>query len=562
MTSVGIDFGTTNSVVAHFAAGSPAVLSSDEPPADWAGLGFDRVLPTVFGRGLDDRPIFGWQAKQRPGSLAAVKRLLRAEERAEVDGIEYSVEEIATLIFGHLKRSGAAQGVGFDQAVVTIPANSRGIARYRTKLAAGMAGVQVQALINEPTAAAMSYSMRSATEETLMVVDWGGGTLDVTILRNVEGVFMEQASKGIQKLGGLDFDSALARLVLDTVSDSDRWTQDERTGFRLDVERAKIQLSELEEVSVPLPGGQYRRITRPMYEQVIQSQVHRVREPIEQCLKDLGGSASDIDALVLVGGTCKTPLIRRFVADAVGLSPAPGIDPMTAVAEGAAVASAILGGDLDDRDFFVSTEHALGTKVLNPNVGLVFSELIPRNHKLPARATETFTPVRDFQDQLQVEVVEGDPEKPLDDDDNVVLKEWTITLPEPRAFGEISIDLTYSYDVDGILHVHGEDSLGNVVLDEAVSYGASVDKRELTRIAQRVSRTLDEDRIAGPPGPSASSLSAADRQLVNDVQAKILPFIDDAEATQLRSAVTRLEGGDASAAAELQAATRQYSYLL
>lgn len=562
MASIGIDFGTTNSVVANYAAGSLSVLSIDEPPAEWAALGFDRVLPTVFGRGDQDQPIFGWAAKQRPGSLAAVKRLLRAEEVADVDGVEFVVEEIATMIFGHLKRASASQGVAFDQAVVTIPANSRGVARHRTKLAAGMAGVQVMALINEPTAAAMAYSMKSAHEETMLVVDWGGGTLDVTVLRNVDGVFMEQASKGIQQLGGLDLDSALSRLVLNTVSDSSSWSAGDRAGFRLDIERAKIQLSTAEHVSIAIPGGQYRQVTRTMFEHAIRAQVERVREPIERCLADIGAQKSDIDALVLVGGTCKMPAVRNLVSDLLGQGPATGIDPMTAVAEGAAVAAAILSGDLDDRDFFVSTEHALGTIVFDPEVGLSFSELIPRNHKLPARVTKSYTPVTDFQEVLNVEVVEGDPSKPLSDDDNVVLKEWDLELPDPQPIGELSIELTYSYDVDGILHVAAQDSLGNALLDDVVSYGASLDRRSLTQIAQRASTALDSGRIMAPDTVRPTSLTPEQRKLCTDIQTKIIPFIDEGEAGALRDAVKRLEGDEPAAEALLTAATRKYSYLL
>lgn len=562
MASIGIDFGTTNSVVAQFAAGALSVLSIDEPPAQWAGLGFDRVLPTVFGRGDDDRPIFGWAAKQRPGSLAAVKRLLRAEERADVDGVEFVVEEIATLIFGHLKRASASQGVAFDQAVVTIPANSRGLARHRTKLAAGMAGIQVQALINEPTAAAMAYSMRSAHEETLMVVDWGGGTLDVTILKNVDGVFMEQSSKGIQQLGGLDFDTALSRIVMDTVSDPSKWNGGDRAGFRLDIEKAKIQLSTAEQVSVPLPGGEYRQVTRAMFEEAVRPQIERVRDPILQCLKDIGAQASDIDAVVLVGGTCKVPAIRQFVSDLLGRGPATGIDPMTAVAEGAAVASAILSGELDDRDFFVSTEHALGTIVLDPSTGLAFSELIPRNHKLPARVTDTFVPASDYQESVNVQVVEGDPSKLLDDDDNVILKSWTLDFPEPQPLGEITLDLTYSYDVDGILHVTAEDSLGNVLLSDDVSYGQAVEKRDLPKIANRVARTLDTGRIEPAGVRAASALGAEEQKLVTEVKTKIIPFIEDAEAAELRSLIASVESGDATSVPTLQAAVRKYSYLL
>lgn len=562
MASIGIDFGTTNSVVANYAAGALSVLSIDEPPAEWAAVGFDRVLPTVFGRGDHDQPMFGWAAKQRPGSLAAVKRLLRAEEVADVDGVEFVVEEIATMIFGHLKRASASQGVPFDQAVVTIPANSRGIARHRTKLAAGMAGVQVTALINEPTAAAMAYSMQSAHEETMMVVDWGGGTLDVTVLRNVDGVFMEQASKGIQQLGGLDLDSALSRLVLDTISDASSWSAGDRAGFRLDIERAKIQLSTAEQVSIPIPGGQYRQVTRTMFEHAIKAQVERVREPIEQCLTDIGAQKSDLDALVLVGGTCKMPTVRNFVSDLLGQGPATGIDPMTAVAEGAAVAAAILSGDLDDRDFFVSTEHALGTIAFDPEVGLGFSELIPRNHKLPARVTKSYAPVSDFQDVLNVEVVEGDPSKPLSDVDNVVLKEWDLEIPSPQPVGKLSIELTYAYDVDGILHVAAQDSLGNTLLDDVVSYGASLDRRNLTQIAQRASTALETGRIEAPETVRPTSLTPGQRQLCTNIKTKIIPFIDADEANALHDAVKRLEADDPAAEAQLTAATRKYSYLL
>lgn len=562
MASIGIDFGTTNSVVAQYASGSLSVLSIDEPPADWAALGFDRVLPTVFGRGDNGEPIFGWAAKQRPGSLAAVKRLLRAEEVADVDGTEFVVEEIATMIFGHLRRAAATQGVSFDQAVVTVPANSRGVARHRTKLAAGMAGVQVMALINEPTAAAMAYSMKAAHEETMLVVDWGGGTLDVTVLRNIDGVFMEQASKGIQRLGGLDFDSALSRLVLETVSDSSSWSAGDRAGFRLDIERAKIQLSSSEQVSIPIPGNEYRQVTRSMFEHAIRAQVERVREPMEQCMADIGAQKSDIDALVLVGGTCKVPAVRSFISELFGRGPATGIDPMTAVAEGAAVASAILSGEIDDRDFFVSTEHALGTIVLDPGVGLAFSELIPRNHKLPARVTKNYSPVVDFQETLNVKVIEGDASKPLGDEDNVILKDWEIEIPDPRPADEVSIELTYAYDVDGILHVSAQDDSGNLLLDDAVSYGVAVDRRSLAKIAQRASSALDGGRLEGSDVVRETGVPPSLRRLVVDVQTKIIPFIDEDEAAPLRDAIKVAEGGDESASGPLTAASRKYSYLL
>jgi len=235
---------------------------------------------------------------------------------------------------------------------------------------------------------------------------------------------------------------------------------------------------------------------------------------------------------------------------------------MTAVAEGAAVASAILSGELEDRDFFVSTEHALGTVTLDPGVGLSFSELIPRNHKLPARVSKSYTPVNDFQESLNVAVIEGDPSKSLGDDDNVILKEWDLELPEPQPIGELAIELTYSYDVDGILHVSAQDSLGNDLLDDVVSYGVAVDPRNLTKIARRASNALDSGRLEVPPTSREKSLPPEVRRLLADIQTKIIPFIDEVEAASLREATKRVESGDEDAVAELTAATRQYSYLL
>jgi molecular chaperone DnaK len=279
-------------------------------------------------------------------------------------------------------------------------------------------------------------------------------------------------------------------------------------------------------------------------------------------MADIGSQKSDIDALVLVGGTCKIPTVRNFVSELLGRGPATGIDPMTAVAEGAAVASAILSGELEDRDFFVSTEHALGTIVIDPGAGLSFSELIPRNHKLPARVTKSYTPVTDFQEVLNVKVIEGDPAKPLDDDDNVILKDWDLKLPEPQPIGELSIELTYSYDVDGILNVSAQDSLGNSLLEDVVSYGAAVDRRNLTKIAQRASNALETGRLEAPESVRGTSLSPELRKLITGIQAKIIPFINDGEAASLRDAVRRVEAGDGSAAGELTAANRKYSYLL
>jgi molecular chaperone DnaK (HSP70) len=564
MTALGIDFGTTNSVVAAYSQGNIEVLPIDEPPGDWSTLGFDRLLPSVFAVGDENEPLFGWAAKQRTTSkFEAVKRLFAQEEVVEAGGQTFVVEEVAALLFGHIKRASSAVGLNLNRAVVTVPANSRGLARYRTKLCAGMAGIEVPALINEPTAAAMAYASRTASDRTVLVVDWGGGTLDVTVLEMVGGVFMEQVSKGVQRLGGLEFDNRFARAILETVPDSDKWSDAERGSFRLDVERAKILLSSQEETNVKLPSGDYRRVTRKMFEDVAKPLIERARDSIERCLADTKELGTNLDAVILVGGTSKIPAVREFVANIVNLEPALGIDPMLAVAQGAAVASAILAGELETSDFFVSTEHALGTVAVQGRE-LAFSVLIPRNHKLPAKATDTYFPIADYQDSVIFRVLEGDPEKPLDDDDNVVLKEWEIPIEPPRPVAETAFEVSFEYDVDGILHVSVTDVREQrILLQDDVSFSISKDKKTLVQMANRVSKTLEKNTL-GSSKPSRPIDPDVQLILVR-ARTKVIPFVDDDEAEALRGLVSKLESASADEIGEakqaVEVALGKYSYL-
>lgn len=565
MTAVGIDFGTTNSVVAQYAAGEVDVIAVDHPPADWPG-GFHRVLPSVFALGAEREPLFGWRAKRQPkGKLEAVKRLFSSEDHVSVGTEEFFVEEVAALLFAELRRASLDQGVDFSQAVVTVPANSRGLARTRTKICAGMAGVEVAALINEPTAAAMAFGLTATDDQTILVVDWGGGTLDVTVLGVIGGIFMEQASKGIQRLGGLDFDREIYKHLTADILESSSWDEPQQSEMRLEVERAKIALSSRDEVSVAIPGGGRRLVTRKKLTEWVQPLVRRAQEPVERCLADLRMTPSSIDHLLLVGGTCMMPMVRDFVGDITGRDAARGVEAMTAVAEGAAVAAAILAGE-HDSDFFVSTEHALGTVAVDGRGLPRFSVLIERNHKLPAKETDRFVPVRDYQDSVLLTVIEGDPEKPLDHEDNVVLKEWEVEL-EPRPADETALDITYEYDVNGILHASVvEANSGKSLFSGDVAFVSGRDPHDLVAMAGRVDSLLQagESSARGPTtGPS----------LPNDVvitleraRGKVIPFVPDDEAKRLEELAVALEGGaaegdHAAAKQELEEALRRYAYL-
>lgn len=236
---------------------------------------------------------------------------------------------------------------------------------------------------------------------------------------------------------------------------------------------------------------------------------------------------------------------------------------MTAIAEGAAIASAILAGQIDDKDFFVSTEHALGTEVFDPTTGTShFDVLIPRNHKLPARVTKTYFPVRDFQEALDVSVLEGDPELPLGHIDNATLKEWSVPILQPGPSNETAIDITFAYDVDGILNVTAVGPKEQVLLNADVSFGATADKSNLVRIARAANEALSQGRLGGDSSGAPSSSTSVNHADVTNARTRIMPFVDDAEAKRIEDVCERVVAGDSSAASELASIVAMYSYLL
>lgn len=570
MTAFGIDFGTTNSVLAATTDGRVLeTVSLDEPPTEWATLGFDKVLPTVLadrGGEID----FGWRAKRNPNNLAAVKRMFATDDEVTLGGRRLKVEEAAGVFFRQIRERASMAGLKLDRAVVTIPANSRGLARFRTKISAGLSGIDVLALVNEPTAAAMAYSRSIRDGERVLVFDWGGGTLDVTILQNLGGVFMEEASKGIQRLGGIDLDAAFQSAMAARVPSGSSIDP-------FDLERAKVLLSSQESTTVSLVGGGVLEITRGELEDAIRPLILRTKEPIERCMADLG--QPKIDHLVLVGGSSKIPTVQRYIREILRLDPIEGVDPMTAVAEGAALAAGILTDQVRDYDFFVSTEHALGTVVHDAADQPHFSVLIPRNTKLPASATDGYTPRYDDQEQVKVRVIEGDPDVPFDHEDNVILKEWEVKLLEKRKVDEAGFTITFQYDVDGILHVKAVDGkTGNVMLDEQLTFGAASNRADFLDIKRRIDDlaggggggSADHPAPAAAPTPSAGgtgpSLSEASRAAVRQAKERIYPFVDDATQAQLDGLIAALvqapAGGEDQAREALERAVREHSYLL
>ena len=463
MPYVGIDFGTSNSVVANFRYGQAEVLPNRE------GL---KWTPSVVTVRRDNSLCFGQEAKENyeeDRSIRSVKRLLGTPDRVPLVGQNLRTEQIATMLFSMLKRDAEeALKEPIVKAVVTIPANSKGLARHATKICAGAAGMQVLTLINEPTAAAITYGLNASQDQTVLVYDFGGGTLDVTILRIHHGIFEELSSKGIGKLGGDDIDTALAVVLAKRFQDKtgyDILNSPHKTQFLLAVEKAKIDLSTspsaVARKAQLVPDKQLsleEPIDRAEFERIIRPLVEKSGTAIDEALSLRNLWPRDIDKILLVGGTSKIPLIRQFVSDKLGgkqPEPFDRVDPMTCVAQGAAIVSAILQGapGLDNHAFSVKLEHSLCANPINERRQVYLDPIIKRGVDIPCSYTKTYHPVADPAERVMISVFEGDVYDDPNHIDNVKLAEVPWEFQPPRAQRDAALDVTFEYGDDGILTV-------------------------------------------------------------------------------------------------------------
>ncbi|MFO0809216.1 MAG: Hsp70 family protein [Gemmataceae bacterium] len=466
MPYIGIDFGTSNSVVADFQFGRPVVLPNHEGHS---------ATPSVVTMRRDGSLAFGHEAKENfdeDRSIRSIKRVLGSASRVKLLGKELRPEQVAVMLLSLLKRDAEAViKEPIQKAVVTVPANSKGLARRATKLCAGAAGLQVLTLINEPTAAAICYGLDAQTEQTILVYDFGGGTLDVTVLRAHHGVFEEVASKGVGKLGGDDLDAALGSYIAERFQQKtgyDILESPQRTPFLLAVERAKIALSGEAYTVAWAPGLVPDRqlsleepIERLEFERLIKPFVQQSGGAIEEALSRCGMTARDVDRVLLVGGSSKIPYVRSYVANKLDKEPEPfeKIDPMTCVAQGAAIVSAILQGatGLDHYAYSVKLEHSLCANPIDERGKSFLDPIIRRGTDIPCSFTKTYYPVADPAERIVVSVFEGDVYDDPDDTENVKLAEIPWEFDPPRPQHDAGIEVTYAYDDEGILTVQIHD---------------------------------------------------------------------------------------------------------
>lgn len=561
---VGIDFGTSNSSIAGF-DGRPQVLCRDE----------NDLLPSVVAVRGDGTLVIGHEAKlifNGTNGRQSVKRILGRKDSVKMAGGSYDTLEIATLIFGRLKAIAEEQlGEEVTHAVVTVPANSKGAQRHATGMAANIAGLSVIALINEPTAAAMAYGLDSNSEQTVLVYDFGGGTFDVTILKLHNGVFEELSSKGVAYLGGDDIDVALLNQACAAYADStggDLMADVASPGeLRYLFEQAKIRLTTQESTSVWVEELGFRHaITREGFNGLISGFLERTIDPMEVALRDAGLGKADITSVLMVGGTSKIPAVRDLVSGFFGRDiVATGVDPMTCVAQGAAIAAAIVQDTpgMEDYAYSVKLEHSLCAEVYDPRLdATILSPIIHRGRDIPCKDSMLSYPASDFIPHVDMGIYEGDDYVSPESPENMKLGEIRIPIKPPRVSEDAPMLITYRYSADGLLSVSVTDKNKGKTYDQAIQFAG----QEVTadKLAGYVSRA--QARLAS--SKEYPDAAFALRRWLERVQPNLSPEDDDDAADALAASAQlakAMEDGDADAigdaTAELNAELVRFSYL-
>jgi molecular chaperone DnaK len=490
--------------------------------------------------------------------------VLGTAERIPLVGQDLRPEQVAVMLFSLLKRDAeAVLRQEFQKAVITIPANSKGLARHATKLCAEAAGMQVLTLINEPTAAAICYGLDAQAEQTVLVYDFGGGTFDVTILRVHHGIFEEIASKGVGKLGGDDLDTALAAYIGERFHRRhgyDIMSSPHRQAFMLACERAKVTLSgektavawapnivpELQlSLEEPLERVEFERIIRPF----VQQSGAAIDEALTRCVL----KPRDIDRIILVGGSSKIPYVKRYVAEKIGRQPEPfdKVDPMTCVAQGAAIVSAILQGaaGVDHYAYSVKLEHSLCANPIDEQGRSFLDPLIRRGTDIPCSHTKTYFPVADPAERVNVSVYEGDKYEDPEDVENVKLADIPWDFNPPRAQADAGIDVTFAYDDEGILTVTILDPFTQARQHFAVRHATA---EPLTDDQMEKMRAINEALVERTEKFESNTQYNDALEVLRKAEKTILPKVtDEMEKMQLEQLARQLRqamaGGDLAA---------------
>lgn len=541
--TIGIDLGTTNSVVAVMEGGKPTVIANAEG---------SRTTPSIVGFSKTGEKLVGQLAKRQAilnpdKTITSIKREMGTDHKTNINGKDYSPQEISAMILRKLADDASAYlGEKVTSAVITVPAYFNDSQRQSTKDAGKIAGLDVLRIVNEPTAAALAYGLEKVKPEKVLVFDLGGGTFDVSILEIGDGVHEVLSTSGDTRLGGDDFDEKVMNWL------SDEFKKQEGIDLRNDkqamqrlkeaAEKAKCELSSVIETTINLPfitadanGPKHLDIalTRAKFEELTQDLLDRCKKPVEQAIKDASLSKNEIDEVVLVGGSTRIPAVQALVKEYTGKEPNQSVNPDEVVAVGAAIQAGVLAGEVKDIVLLDVTPLTLGIETL----GGVLTALVPRNTTIPVSKSQVFSTAENNQTAVDVHVLQG--ERPMAKD-NKSLGMFRLDGIPPAMRGLPQIEVTFDIDANGIVNVSAKDKATNKEQKITITNSTNLSESDIDRMVKEAEANAEEDKKykeeAEIRNNANSLLTSADR-IVKDFEGKIA----DADKTKLDDQKAALE---------------------